>query len=208
MRAEAGELRCFWVGRKRTQRTQRGRGQATFSFVLCAFFRGHLRPKTAASRATPRPRGPCSGTMQMDQGGPANLAVLGGNLPARFGTRIHPPETASPAHPTRRAGGPFSSAFDRMVPAHTGRYLISEDDCHERDQKGDRETDDRNRLRALGASGRRGRHRWVRSEVARSCTIPGARTFQSCARPTARDAKEVFPPPRQLAGPTTTGARL
>ncbi len=44
--------------------------------------------------------------MQMDPGGTANLAVLGGNLPPSFGTSTHSPEDAFPADPKRWAGGP------------------------------------------------------------------------------------------------------
>ncbi len=70
--------------------------------------------------------------LQMDPGGTANLAVLGGNLPPSFGTRTHPPEGAFPAHPTRRAGGPFLPAFVCMVPAQAGgisRQTLSQDDA-------------------------------------------------------------------------------
>ena len=44
------------------------------------------------------PSGPfLAGTMQMDPGGTANLAVLGGNLPPSFGTASPPTQGGIPA---------------------------------------------------------------------------------------------------------------
>ena len=56
----------------------------------------------------------CAGTMQMDPGGTANLAVLGGNLPPSFGTGSAPTQSCLPGAP--RAAG--------ASPATTGRWPV------------------------------------------------------------------------------------
>ena len=48
--------------------------------------------------------------IQMDPGGTANLAVLGGNLPPSFGTTSMRTKGASPALPERRASRPPQQA--------------------------------------------------------------------------------------------------
>ena len=65
--------------------------------------------------------------MQVIQGGTANLAVLGGNLPPSFGRETFESNDACPAHGERRAGrpmqwasGPFHQPFDYSFPARTG----------------------------------------------------------------------------------------
>ena len=56
----------------------------------------------------------CAGTMQMDPGGTANLAVLGGNLPPSFGTGSAPTQSCLPGAP--RAAG--------ASPATTGQWPV------------------------------------------------------------------------------------